>query len=89
MRHSLRVVLIFAGWLAASILIAHLWMTNPDTLPSLPASFWNWADSHYQSGNAEEVTDLEFIVTFSISAALLLLVCFLGYVLWHKIRSMR
>lgn len=89
MRQALRIVLLFAAWLVASIFIAHLWVTNPDSFPSLPSSCWDWVDSYYQSSNAEEVADLEFIVTFSISAASLLLACSLGYVLWRKLRSMR
>lgn len=89
MRQALRIVLLFAALLVASIFIAHLWVTNPDSFPSLPSSFWDWADSYYRSSNAEEVTDLEFIVTFSVSAALLLLACSLGYALWRKLRLMR
>ncbi len=89
MKHALRVVLVFAVWLAASISIAHFWVTNADAFPSLPPWLWSWADSHYQSGNAEEVADLQFLVAFSISGVSQLLVCLLGYVIWRKIRSMR
>ena len=89
MRQALRIALLFAVWLAASISMAHFWVANPDSFPSLPLSCWDWADSYYQSRNAEEVADLEFIVTFSISAVALLLACLLGYLLWSKRRLMR
>lgn len=89
MRQAPRAVLLFSAWLITSTFAAHLWVTNPDSFPSLPRSFWDWADSYYQSTNAEEVADLEFIVTFAISAASLLSACLLGYALWRKLRSMR
>lgn len=89
MRQALRIVLLFAAWLVASVFIAHFWVTNPDSFPSLPSSFWDWADSYYHSSNAEEVADLEFIVTFLISAASLLLGCSLGYIILRTLQSMR
>ena len=78
-------VLRFAAWLVASLFIAHLGVTNPDSFPSLPPLFWDRVDSYYQSSNAEEVADIEFIVTFLISAAALLLACSLGKFLWRKL----
>lgn len=89
MRQALRIVPLFIAWLIGSIIIAHLWVTNPDSFPSLPTTLWIWADSFYKSSNAEEISDLEFIVTLSTSAAAMLLAWCLGYFLWRMLRSMR
>lgn len=87
MRQTLHVVLLITVWLVASTVIAHLWVTNPSAFPSLPSSLWAWADAHYQTGNAEEIADLEFIVTFAVSAASVVSGCALGYSVWRKLRS--
>jgi hypothetical protein len=87
MKHTLRFILVLIGWFAASTYMAHLWVTNPASFPSLPAWFWNWADSHYQSRNAEEIANLEFFVTLAISAGFVLLICLVGYSIWRTTRS--
>ncbi|MCC4114498.1 hypothetical protein LLG90_03930 [Aromatoleum toluclasticum] len=74
------------SWLTVSVLISHLWVTKPEMFPSLPAALWNWADSHYHAANAEEVGDLEFLVTFTISSAVLLLAWVGIYRVWRRVR---
>lgn len=74
------------AWLAVSALISRTWVTNPEIFPDLPAALWEWADSHYRAGNAEEVGDLEFIVTFSISSAVVFFAWIGGYCIWRRKR---
>lgn len=71
------------AWLAISALISRAWVTNPEIFPSLPMALWQWADSHYQAANAEEIGDLEFIVTFTISSAAVLLAWIGTYWVWR------
>lgn len=80
---------LFFAWLTVSSLIAHLWVTNPETFPSLPRSFWTWTDSYYRSANAEEISDLEFVVAFSISAISVLIACSAGYAFFRTLHSKR
>ncbi len=89
MKRTLVTALLIIVWLIVSIFIAHLWVTHPDWFPSLPARFWKWADSYYESTNAEEVSDLEFVVTFSISAFIVFLISSFISIFWRKFRAIR
>lgn len=67
MKPALRFVGIFIAWLVLTMIASYLWLQNPDVMPALPARFWNWVDSIYRSGNAEEVADMELLVVFALS----------------------
>lgn len=67
---SMKSILILLRWLALSMYSAHWWLSNPEQLPHLPSSIWKRIDSLYQSVNAEQVADLEFLVCFGISVML-------------------
>lgn len=71
------------SWLAISALISHAWLTHPEIFPTVPMTLWEWADSHYHAINAEEIRDLEFLVTFTIAAAVVLLAWIGAYCMWR------
>lgn len=75
-----------AAWLALSLLISHLWVTKPEIFPALPMPLWDWADSHFRAGNAEEIADLEFLVIFTLSSAVMLFVGIGVYSVWRRAR---
>jgi hypothetical protein len=79
-------IFLLVVWLLASLFITHLWIGHHEVFPSLPSAFWSWADSYYQSTNADEVADLEFIVLFSVSAASMLVGLSFFYILWRQLR---
>jgi hypothetical protein len=83
------IALVVAAWLVVSVFTAHLWVTYPASFPTLPKPLWEWVDSYYQSSNAEEVADLEFVVTLTLSAASWLFACPLVYLCWRKLHLPR
>lgn len=68
MSRALKVALILAAGIFASLTLAHLWVTHPDRFPTLPESLWKAFDAFYGSRNGEELADLEFLVVFVASS---------------------
>lgn len=66
------------AWLLASLVTTTLWIRFPELFPTIPEALWRWADSIYQSANAEEVAELDFMVIFFIAATTLLIVIGIG-----------
>jgi hypothetical protein len=71
MKGAVKVLSAFVIWTAGSLFLTRLWLSNPDTGLSLPASWWQWMDGIYGSRNAEEIADLEFLVGFMIALLVL------------------
>ncbi|MFC7514893.1 hypothetical protein ACFQUU_07745 [Herbaspirillum sp. GCM10030257] len=74
-------------WAAGALFLTRLWLSNPDTGLSLPASWWQWLDGIYGSSNAEEVADLEFLVGFTIALVVLAVASVLAFCALRFVRS--
>ena len=87
MKRALRIAIAFVVWVIGSLSLAHVWVTNPDTFPTLPMPLWNWLDSIYRSRNAEEVADLEFYVVLTLSSIFLLLCFTVLIIIWRLLQN--
>jgi hypothetical protein len=76
----LRITGLFAFTSMLALVIGRLWVGNPEIFPSLPSALWNWLDARYGSADAEQVADLELLVTSGFSAIMLWIFFFLLFI---------
>ena len=86
MKKGFRLGLTCLWIVSATLIITHLWLTHPDSVPRFPESFWIWLIEIYGSQNGEELANLELLVTFSISLVLVSVLTFAAWVFWHRYR---
>jgi hypothetical protein len=89
MKKGFRLGLTCLWIVSATLIITHLWLTHPDSVPRFPESFWIWLIEIYGSQNGEELANLELLVTFSISLVLVSVLSFAAWVFWHRFNAVR
>lgn len=64
-------ILLFIAWvIVASAVLTRTWLVYPDVFPAIPASLAETLATAYGARNAEEVADLEMLISFGVSVPL-------------------
>lgn len=75
---------IFLWLIVAAFILTRWWLRNYEQLPNFSSAVWNWLANGYGARNAEEMADLEFVVTFFNSISIVFLMMLPGIFLWNR-----
>jgi len=82
MRRALRLVLLLAWVVLASLALGRWWMLRPDTL-------WQRVMERFNPRCCEAVADVEALVVLATALAVVLAVTGIGWLIWRRLRLAR
>ncbi len=88
MKKALRISLTGLGIVAATVTLAHWWLTSPTalSLPRLPEAFLLPLMKWVGVQNAEEAMDVVELITLTLSLIVVSTLTLVGWFLWRRVK---
>lgn len=84
MKRVVRYALTSIASIPATLLLAHLWLTNPDQVPRFPETLWIWLIGIYGAQDGEDLANLELLIALAVSFLLVMAVSFVAAAIWRR-----